>query len=257
MKNPLVLGIIPARFASTRFPGKLLSPILEKPLLQHTYENAKKCAMLDEILIATDDERIATFARSLNAPVVMTPSSCSTGTDRIASVIENHKAYTDFSIIVNIQGDEPCLHPQTIDSTIQALLQNASAQMSTPIVPCSCLEEIQDPSVVKCVINRSGQALYFSRAPIPYLREKHIETQYYRHLGLYCYQKDFVLEYTKLKETPMQLAESLEQLKVLEHGYTIQTCVVHDSSIGVDTPEDVQKIETILCKQNLSSSPEA
>lgn len=269
-KNPFkVLGVIPARFASTRFPGKPLQKILEKTLIQHTYENALRSTSLHELVVATDDERIYRHVLDFGGKVVMTSVDCATGTDRIAEVINND--FLDYGVIVNIQGDEPCLDPRVIDKLVSSLII-ADAPITTPIVELTHIEDILSPSVVKCVFDINGKALYFSRAPIPYPKalahytrflgdQAQLATvlsahQYYRHLGVYCFKREFLLQYAAMKKTPLQTSEDLEQLKILEHGHAIQVVIVEDQGMGVDRPEDIQKIEEIiLCNQNIYSSP--
>lgn len=247
-----IIGIIPARYGSTRFPGKPLFPILGKTLLQRTYENAKRAASLSEIIVATDDQLIFDHVKSFNGLVVMTSPGCPTGTDRLAEVLHLHPQWKQAAVIVNIQGDEPCLDPQAIDIVSQALLDDPKGDMSTVVTPLISEEEALNPSIVKCVIDQKGNALYFSRALIPSNKRHRFnkQTSYFRHLGLYAYRPTFILEYQHLSPTPLQLEEDLEQLKVLEHGYRIKVAVVDHVSIGVDTPEDIHKIEQWLCKQN-------
>lgn len=246
-----VLAVIPARFGSKRFPGKPLSLIQGKTLIQRTYENALLCPILDRIVIATDDERIFDHAKSFGAEVLMTDPNCPNGTERIAEVLA--KTEHDADIIVNVQGDEPCVTPEVIIALVQALVDNPEIPMSTVITRIKKREDSLNPSVVKCVIDQKGRALYFSRQLIPGNKEiQYTEsTPYYSHIGLYAYRKEFLFQYLKLSPTPLQLAEDLEQLKVLEHGYLIQTATVDHVNLGVDTPEDIHKVESYLCKQNL------
>ena len=245
-----VLGVIPARFESTRFPGKPLAKILGKTLIQRTYENAKKCEGLNDLVVATDDQRIFDHVLTFGGKVVMTQLNCQTGTDRIAEVVFSNKEYDGYDTIINIQGDEPCIETDVISKVIHALDDQAS--MSTAVMKLESEFDALDPSIVKCVFDKNGNALYFSRALIPAGKALHYkpDVDYYRHLGIYCFKRDFLLKFATLTETPLQLAEDLEQLKVLEHGYKIKVAIVHSISIGVDTPEDIKKIETILCKQN-------
>lgn len=245
-----VLGVIPARFESTRFPGKPLAKILGKTLIQRTYENAKQCEDLNDLVVATDDQRIFDHVVAFGGNVVMTSVYCQTGTDRIAEVVFSNKKYDEYDTIINIQGDEPCIETEVISKVIYALDDQAS--MSTAVMKLESEVEALDPSIVKCVFDKNGNALYFSRALIPGNKTLHYKpnVDYYRHLGIYCFKRDFLLKFATLNETPLQLAEDLEQLKVLEHGYKIKVAIVHSTSIGVDTPEDIKKIETILCKQN-------
>lgn len=246
------IGIIPARYESSRFPGKLLAMILGKSLLQRTYENAKKVKKLNQIIIATDDERIFTHAQSFGAHVVMTSKDCPTGTDRIQEVIKNDKTLQGVDIVVNVQGDEPCLNPEVIEKIIESLEKNPAAAVATPITKILTLEEAENPSIVKCVKTAKDEALYFSRTLIPGGRPLgyKADVNYFRHIGIYAYRKDFLLTYAALPFTPLQLAEDLEQLKILEWGYRIQVAVVETANIEVNHPEDIQKVEQFLCKQS-------
>ncbi len=249
-KNVKVLAVIPARYGSTRFPGKPLSLIHGKSLIQHTYENALSCPLLDGVVIATDDERIYNHAKEFHASVVMTDPNHPNGTERIAEVISNLKERPD--IVVNIQGDEPCITSELIEALVMALIDNPDVPMSTLITPLSNPEDANNPSIVKCVVNQKGRALYFSRSCIPGNKSSKplSTTPYYSHIGLYAYRTDFLFTYLHLSPTPLQLTEDLEQLKVLEHGFQIQTATVKHQSLGVDTPEDIHKVESYLCKQN-------
>lgn len=253
---PLALGIIPARYASTRFPGKPLALISGKSLLQHTYDNAAASPALAAVIIATDDERIAAHARSFGATVIMTDTSHPTGSDRLAEVIQKDSTYTHLPYVVNIQGDEPVLPSNAIAAVVSALHHAEDAAMATAITPITSWDDAIDPSIVKCVVNKKGSALYFSRSPIPGNKEnsslQKLSTPMYRHIGLYAFRRSSLLEYATLPPTPMQLAEDLEQLKALEWGMSIQTAVIPHGGIGVDTPKDITKVEKFLCK--LSSS---
>lgn len=244
------VGIIPARYQSTRFPGKPLAPILGKSLIQRTYDNAKRAASLDELIVATDDARIYTHVLEFGGKALYTSAHCHTGSDRVAEAAQN---YPDADLIVNIQGDEPCLNPTTIDQAVAALHRDPDAVVSTAV---TSLNPDLDPgeaaltSVVKCVFDRQGRALYFSRALIPSGKEGGCRTgvAYYRHLGLYVYRRDFLLSFAALPATPLMLAEDLEQLKVLEHGFKIHVVETSSSSPGVDYPEDIKKVEKHLCQ---------
>lgn len=246
------IGIIPARYESSRFPGKPLALISGKSLLQRTYENAKQVKKLKQLIIATDDDRIFDHAKSFGAPVVMTSKDCPTGTDRIQEVIRDDKAFEGVDIVVNIQGDEPCLNPDVIEKIIAALEKNPTAVVSTPITKILSFEEAENPSIVKCVKTAKDEALYFSRVLIPGGRPLGYKANvnYFRHIGIYAYRKDFLLTYASLPSTPLQLAEDLEQLKILEWGYRIQVAVVDTVNIEVNDPEDIQKVEQFLCKQS-------
>lgn len=247
-----IIGVIPARFGSTRFPGKPLVKILGKSLLQRTFENAKK-ADLSEVIIVTDDERIYAHALEFNAPVFMTSESCSCGTDRIADFLQKNPHYQKVKAIVNIQGDEPCLDPQAISEAVRLLVDDENVQMATLMTPLKSLEEALRSSIVKCTTDLQGRILYFSRSLIPgnHTLSFDPKNSYFRHIGLYVYRPSFLLHLQSLPMTPLQKAEDLEGLKVLEYGFKIKAALTAEPSIGVDHPEDIIKVEQWLCKQNL------
>ncbi len=247
-----VLGIIPARFASTRFPGKPLIPILGKTLLQRTFENASRASILDHLLIATDDKRIFEHVRQFGGQAIMTSESCINGTERLAEVLQKYPEWLKAEAIVNIQGDEPCINPESIKTAVELLLNDPLASMATIATRLNTEEEAYNPSIAKCVIDRQNNALYFSRSLIPSNKKQLFNPHgiYYRHLGLYVYRPSFLLRYQTLPSTPLQLEEDLEQLKVLEHGYRIKVAITDEAGIGVDTPEDLNKLEQWICKQN-------
>lgn len=238
-----VIGIIPARYASTRFPAKPLVDIAGKTMIQRVYEQALKCD-LDHVVVATDDERIASVIRNFGGEVAMTSTSHQSGTDRCAEVA---LALPDYDIIINIQGDEPFIDPQQI-SLVKSCFTDETIKLATLIKEIHTDEELYNPNIPKVVINTSQQAIYFSRHPIPYLRnvataEDWVTThQFYKHIGIYGYTRSTLLEITKLRPSPLELAESLEQLRWLENGYQIQTKVTGLETIAIDTPEDLQKI---------------
>lgn len=236
-----VIGFIPARLGSVRLKEKLIQTIDRKSLIQCTYENALRCKNLDSIVIATDSDQIFNLAKSFNAEVIMTSPHCKNGTERIAEALSKSAFKDEDCLIVNIQGDEPNIDPSIIDKIIMALLEDSTCQMSTACVRIKEKEEVLNPSVVKCVFNQSGHALLFSRGMIPYGKSGEFNPQntYYRHYGIYAYQKDFLKLYTLLPDTPLQIAEDLEQLKVLEHGYFIKVVEVDQYSFGIDTQEDL------------------
>lgn len=247
-----ILGIIPARFASSRFPGKPLIPILGKTLLQRTYENALRVKCLDQLLVATDDERIFNHVEEFGGKAVMTSEHWLNGTDRIGEVLQNYPEFMNAEAIVNIQGDEPCVDPEAIEKAVALLLLDQTASMATLVTPIRTEEEYFNPSIVKCVMDQYNNALYFSRGAIPSNKNQRF-SQGYRHIGLYVYRPQFLLQYQKLSPTPLQLEEDLEQLKVLEHGFRIKAAVTEHAAIGVDTPEDLKHVEEWLCKQNIYS----
>lgn len=249
-----VIGIIPARYASTRFPGKPLVTIQGKTLIQRTYENACH-AQLDELIVATDDQRIYDHVKQFGGQVIMTSPNHINGSDRSAEVLLARPEWMKASVIINIQGDEPCIPPSSIDAIAQVLIDDSTGSMSTAVTPLKTEEEAKSSSVVKCVIDQKQNALYFSRGLIPSNKKHQFnpKTTYYRHIGIYAFRPEFLLEYQKLQPTPLQLEEDLEQLKVLENGYRIKVAVLDHISIGVDTPEDIKEVEQWLGKQNLSS----
>lgn len=254
VKSPAVVGIIPARYGSTRFPGKPLAPLLGKTLIQCTYENALRCPTLDEVVVATDDKRIFDHVKSFGGNVVMTSVDCPTGSDRLAEVLKNNDRYQNTQIVVNVQGDEPCLDPTVIQKVVSALQNDPVAVMATAVVPLR-EEEATDPHSPKCVIDLNGYALYFSRSLIPGNRQGAYNNKipYYKHVGIYVFKRDFLQTYAQLSSTPLQQIEDLEQLKALEHGYRIKVVVVEDVSLDVNVPDDIKKVEKSLCKQNTSS----
>lgn len=239
-----VLGVIPARFASTRFPGKALATLKNKPIIQHVYERAKDAELLDGVLIATDDHRIAEAARHFGAPVVMTRHDHLSGTDRVAEAAMP----SPHQIVVNIQGDEPLIEAHAIDTAVQALLDDRDLVMSTLKRKIERPEEVTNPNVVKVVTNFNGDAIYFSRCPIPFNRggDHGIDEPYYKHIGLYVYRRDFLLGYSSLPVGPLEKAESLEQLRAMENGYRIRVLETTYESLGVDTPEDLIRVQELI-----------
>jgi 3-deoxy-manno-octulosonate cytidylyltransferase (CMP-KDO synthetase) len=252
-KQISVAAILPARYGSKRFPGKILADIKGKTLIQRTYENVLRCADLDKIIVATDDKRIFDHVTSFGGTAMMTPEECATGTDRLAYVVEHDAELQKTQIIVNVQGDEPCIDPAIITHIVKSLQNSPEAVMATAAVPFTSEEEAVNPSDVKCVMDLNGYALYFSRALIPGAipLEFNPLATYYKHLGIYAYRPHFLMKYAQLPTTPLQMIEDLEQLKVLEHGYKIKVVVVSGTCIGVNTPEDIKKVEQELCSQNL------
>lgn len=250
-----VLGIIPARYASTRLPGKPLLPILGKTLLQRTFENATRCQLLDELWVATDDERIFAHVEAFGGKVIMTAPHWINGTERIAEVLQRYPEWLEAAAIVNIQGDEPCIDPQAIDSAVLLLLQDPLASMATVVTPLTSEEEAHNRQIPKCVMDQQNNALYFSRSLIPSNKQGQFRSQttYYQHIGLYVYRPQFLLEYQRLPTSHLQKEEDLEQLKALEYGYRIKVAVTDQGSIGVDHAEDLIKVEKWICKQNIFS----
>lgn len=246
-----VLGIIPARFASSRFQGKPLVNILGKPMIQRTYERAKLASMLDQVVVATDDDKIADCCRGFGADVIMTSESCRNGAERCSEALQ--KLNKKYDIVVNIQGDEPLIEPEIIDGIVKALQSAPDAVFSTAVTPLKP-EDAFDPNRVKCVVDNNGYAIYFSRGLIPYNKSGTVNPDfpYLLHLGIQSYDAEFLKIYPELPPTPLQLEEDLEQLKVLENGYKLKVIKVEHEAHGVDVPEDVEKIERYMQERNLS-----
>ena len=243
-----IIGIIPARYASTRFPGKPLHPIAGKPLIQHVVERCREAPSLAEVIVATDDERIAEVAREL-CSVEMTRSDHPSGTDRIAEVA----ARLDCDAVVNVQGDEPLIAPEVIDAVAGAL---SEAEMTTAATPVNNISNYSDANVVKVVVSATGRALYFSRRTIPFVRDLAEESpeqqlaafSFLKHLGIYGYRCEALQRLVEFPPSPLEQAERLEQLRALENGIEIAVRQVEYEAIGVDVPEDVQRVEALLNK---------
>jgi 3-deoxy-manno-octulosonate cytidylyltransferase (CMP-KDO synthetase) len=237
-----ILGVIPARFASSRFPGKALASVAGKPMLQHVYERASQARYLTSLIIATDDDRIFDAARAFGARVRMTRDDHASGTDRAAEIASAENC----DIVVNIQGDEPLIDPDAIDAAILPMAHDSEIQMATLKKRIEDPTEISNPNVVKVVTDLNGDAIYFSRSPIPYYRDGAASGPYYKHIGLYLYQRDFLLGYSALPVGPLEQAERLEQLRALESGLRIRVVETDYESLGVDTPQDLERVETLF-----------
>lgn len=252
-----VLGVIPARYASTRLPGKPLASIAGKSLIRRVYEQTKKCATLDGVCVATDDQRIIDEVRSIGGEVRMTNPNHPSGTDRIAETIEilKNEGSVVPDIVVNIQGDMPFVHPVMIDEIVDALHRDPSCPMGTSVFPITDPDDLSNPAIVKTVSDLNGYAMYFSRSPIPYQRN-HTGIPIYNHIGIYVYRTDFLRQLAQLTPTPLEREESLEQLRVLEHGYKIRVVVTSCTDIdlagcSIDTPDDVIRAESLLRARGL------
>lgn len=236
-----IMGVIPARFHSTRFAGKVLADLGGKPVVQHVWENAKKSKMLDDLVIAADDERIIKEAEDFNAKAIYTSPDQPSGTDRLVEVVNP----IDVEVIINIQGDEPMVRPEMIDELARTILEEKDVQMATLARRIEDTNEIKNPNVVKVLIDKNGFALYFSRSVIPYPRHETMPI-YYKHLGLYAYTKDFLFEFTNLPKSHLEMTEGLEQLRALENGYRIKVVETKFDTIGIDTPEDLEKAKQAM-----------
>lgn len=233
-----ILGVIPARFASSRFPGKVLAQIASKSMLQRVYERASLARYLTATIIATDDDRVYEAARGFGARVVMTRADHVSGTDRVAEAASAENA----ELVVNIQGDEPLIDPAAIDAAILPLAHDPGIVMGTLKKAIEDPREITDPNVVKVVTDRHGDAIYFSRCPVPYQRDQARPGTHFKHIGLYVYRRDFLLGYSALPVGPLERAERLEQLRAIENGYRIRVVETECESLGVDTPEDLERV---------------
>jgi len=240
-----VAAFIPARYASTRLPGKPLADIHGKTLVERVYERAQACSLIDTIIVATDDERIFKAVKGFGGEVVMTSSAHRSGADRIAEAVQK---VPQADIIVNIQGDEPLISPQAVDSAIRPLLDEPAVDMSTLKTAITTEAEFLDPHAVKVVTDSRGRALYFSRSPIPYsaLPFSKRKTPPFKHIGLYVYRRDFILNFTGLPHSPLEDSESLEQLRALEHGHVIEVVETEYNPVSVDTPEDLAQVREIF-----------
>ncbi|MFQ5866967.1 MAG: 3-deoxy-manno-octulosonate cytidylyltransferase [bacterium] len=241
-----IIGIVPARYDSKRFPGKVLADILGKPLIQRVYEQAKKVELLHDVVIATDSEEIFKVVENFEGKAIMTSSNCKSGTDRLAEVATGLVA----DIFVNIQGDEPLISPEVISKVAQALIEDKTIDIATVARKITTQEELNNPNVVKVVIDNNGFALYFSRAQIPYVRHplelKSLSFVSYKHIGLYAYRREFLLNFVRMEQGLLEKVEHLEQLRALENGYKIKVVITQYDSIGVDTQEDLEKVRKIL-----------
>ncbi|MDP9003159.1 MAG: 3-deoxy-manno-octulosonate cytidylyltransferase [Verrucomicrobiota bacterium] len=244
------VGIIPARWGSTRFPGKPLHSIAGKPLLHHVWERCRRAKKLDQVIVATDDFRIAEAAFDWGAEVAMTAPNHSSGTDRIAEVAAKAK---EFAYIINIQGDEPMIDPRLIDRLVRALQRDSQLEMITAAHPFEDPHDATSPHKVKVVLNRKSEALYFSRAPIP-ATGGDVSPMYYRHQGIYGFRRDLLLRFVLWKPSPLERAEALEQLRALENGVRIQVVMTESGSPGVDTPEDARRMARRITSEGKRSS---
>ena len=261
------LVVIPARYGSTRFPGKPLAMLQGKPVIQHVYEQATRAKRADEVVIATDDERIIASTARFGGRAMMTSPTARSGTDRVAEVARARTA----AVVVNVQGDEPLVHAEMIDQLVRFLEAHQAVPMASLMTRWKSADDLNNPNMVKVVVDRDGFALYFSRAPIPHVRDPQVRSRLeaqgsrqkplppasslqppasYKHLGIYGYQRPFLLQFPSLEPTPLEQSEQLEQLRALEHGYKIKLLeTVHDT-IGVDTPDDLAKVEALLARSS-------
>src|SRR6266481_6725881 len=245
--KPEVVIVIPARFGSTRLPGKPLVALAGKPMIQRVYERAKMATLADRVIVATDDERIVKAVESFGGMARMTRSEHRTGTERVAEVA----AHTEGDVFVNVQGDEPLLDPVAVDTAVNSLLEEPIATISTVAVLIRTPADIMDPNLVKTVVDFEDNSIYFSRAPIPWVRDSAAKThaRHLKHLGLYVFQRDALLEYPTLPQGELERIEQLEQLRWMENGWKIRVAEVEHDAVSVDVPEDVARVEELLAKR--------
>jgi 3-deoxy-manno-octulosonate cytidylyltransferase (CMP-KDO synthetase) len=242
LRSVQTIAIIPARYRSTRLPGKPLALINGRPMIEYVYRRAEQARTIDAVLVATDDRGIADAVDRFGGTAVMTRADHRTGTDRLAEVARHLQA----ALVVNVQGDEPLIDPAAIDAVAERLIDHPADVMATIRRRIQDPEELANPAVVKVVVDLEGYARYFSRAPIPYTRPGHTAPAAWKHIGLYGYRRTFLLELAALPETPLERAEGLEQLRVLEHGFALATTETASDTIGVDTPEDLERVRRLV-----------
>ncbi len=244
MDDQQVIVVIPSRYGSIRLPGKPLVSLAGKPMVQHVYERAKKAQTVHRVIVATDDQRIVEAVKAFGGEVRMTRADHRTGTERIAEVAVHEKG----DIYVNVQGDEPLVDPVAIDTAVAALLEEPAAEIATVATAIRHANDIMDPNIVKTVLDFDSNGMYFSRAPIPWVRDtqQKIHVKYWKHLGLYVFQRDALLEYPTLPQGELERIEQLEQLRWLENGWKIRVAEVEHDAVSVDVPEDVPRVEKLM-----------
>ena len=248
-----VLGIIPARYASSRFPGKPLAMIADKTLVQRVYEQAAKARRLDKVIVATEDARILEAVEAFGGDAMLTSPDCATGTDRVAEVA---RAY-DCELVLNIQGDEPLMRPEMIDQLVEGMQSDPKCVMGTLARKLESAANLDNPNVVKVALAQNGNALYFSRSRVPFVRDAKTSdalewlkaAKFYKHLGIYAFRREFLLKFVQLPQSELERTEKLEQLRALENGFSIKVLITPHDSIGVDRPEDIELVEEILRAQ--------
>jgi 3-deoxy-manno-octulosonate cytidylyltransferase (CMP-KDO synthetase) len=244
---PKTIGIIPARYGSTRFPGKPLAEIFGKPMIVHTYLNSKKAKLLDDVIVATDNREIEAVIKNIGGKAMLTPSDLKSGSDRAAYVTKD----IECDIVVNIQGDEPFISGEAIDAAVKPLIEDSSLMVSTLVKQIDDIKALNDPNVVKVVKDINNFALYFSRAPIPFVRDNENQSgwikdkMFFKHIGLYVFRTSFLQQFVQMNESKLENCEKLEQLRILESGYKIKCIVTDYESISVDTVEDLNKIQNL------------
>ncbi|MHB1949629.1 MAG: 3-deoxy-manno-octulosonate cytidylyltransferase [Gammaproteobacteria bacterium] len=239
-----ILCVIPSRIGSTRMPRKPLLPIQGKPMVQRVYENALRCKVFSKVIVATDNLEIADIIKNMGGNIAMTDPDIQTGSDRVAAVAKDHP---DMDVVVNLQGDEPFIKPRMLEQLVAPYLRGELPDMTTLAYPLDMNTRYHEASAVKVITDLSGNALYFSRSPIPYLRQSiHGPIPVYHHIGLYAFRRDFLLHFTSLPQTPLEQTESLEQLRALEHGFRIRVCLTEDKTLEINTPEEYELAQSFV-----------
>ena len=243
--SPRILAVIPSRYASQRYPGKPLVDIVGKPMVQWIYEAAVRCKAFEDVVIATDDQRIADAVKGFDGKCMMTSSDHQTGTDRVAEVARH---YPDADVVVNVQGDQPFVTSEILTRLVQPYLDGETPDMTTIACPLESEQAVQDPNTVKVACDQRMIAMFFSRSPIPYYRTK-VEAPVYHHMGLYAFSSSFIQHYSKLQPAPLEQCEQLEQLRVLEHGYRIRVSLISGSIPEVNTPDDLVGAQRLMTQR--------
>ena len=235
-----ILCVIPARIGSTRLPKKMLADIQGKPLIQHTYEKAALCEDLSKVIVATDSNEIAEVITAIGGEAMLTAADLPTGSDRVAAVAQH---FPEMDVVINLQGDEPFIKPQMLTELVAPYKQGINPEMATLAYPLEFPEEHQDPNIVKVIRDQNNFAIYFSRSPLPFFRQETTNPPVLHHIGLYAFQRDFLLKFTKLNQTPLEQAESLEQLRALEHGHKIYVTKTEHRTLEINTPEELARAQ--------------
>jgi 3-deoxy-manno-octulosonate cytidylyltransferase (CMP-KDO synthetase) len=237
-----VLCVIPSRIGSTRTPRKPLLPIQGKPMIQWVYENASRCQALSKVIVATDSQEIAAVIQAINGEVMMTDPNLPTGSDRVAFVAES---FPEMDVIINLQGDEPFIRPKMLEQLISPYLAGEMPEMTTLAYKLDKEKNFHNPGAVKVITDLNGNAIYFSRSPIPFFRQD-VPAPVYNHMGLYAFRRDFLMIYKTLSQTPLEQTESLEQLRAIEHGYKIRVCLTEHKTLEVNTPEEYEQAQQFV-----------
>lgn len=240
-----ILCVIPSRIASTRLPNKPLLLIQGKPMIQWTYENASRCQDIDKIIVATDDQRVVDTVENCGGSAMLTHPNLQTGSDRVAAVA---KAFPEYEVIINLQGDEPFIQPIMLSQLVEPFLKEEQVEMSTLAYPIS-EADYANPGAVKVITDQQNNAIYFSRAPIPYYRTNS-PAPVFHHIGLYAFRRNFLLQYTTLPQTPLEITESLEQLRALENGHKIRVCLTEEKTLEINTPEEFEAAQKFFYTQH-------